>query len=142
MSCGRGHRRGSDPALLWLWLWHRLLATALVGSLAREPSYAVSMDLKRQKDQKKKKKKTYQIQTLLRICLRSQANEWQTQARILSCRIQLIPVRALPRPTAGGVMLPPGIQIWAGLRIQRCIFMSVGALNRRRKTGKKTSVEF
>ena len=54
MSCGVGHRRGSDPALLWLWLWHRLLATALVGSLAREPSYAVSMDLKRQKDQKKK----------------------------------------------------------------------------------------
>ena len=21
MSCGVGHRRGLDPALLWLWLW-------------------------------------------------------------------------------------------------------------------------
>ena len=26
MSCGVGHRHGSDPALLWL--WHRLAAVA------------------------------------------------------------------------------------------------------------------
>ena len=34
MSCGVGHRRGSDPALLWL--WHRPVATALIGLLAWE----------------------------------------------------------------------------------------------------------
>ena len=28
MSCGVGHRRGSDPALLWLWC--RPVATALI----------------------------------------------------------------------------------------------------------------
>ena len=30
MSCGVGHRRGSDPALLWLWL----ATAALTGPLA------------------------------------------------------------------------------------------------------------
>ena len=39
MSCGVGHRRGSDPALLWL--WHRLVATARIRPLAREPPYAM-----------------------------------------------------------------------------------------------------
>ena len=38
MSCGVGHRRGSDPALLWL--WRSLAATALIGPLAWEPPYA------------------------------------------------------------------------------------------------------
>ena len=37
-SCGEGCRRGSDPALLWL--WHRLAATALIQPLAWEPPYA------------------------------------------------------------------------------------------------------
>ena len=34
MSCGVGCRRGSDPALLWLWL--RLVATAPIRPLAWE----------------------------------------------------------------------------------------------------------
>ena len=34
MSCGVGYRRGSDPTLLWL--WHRLVATALIRPLAWE----------------------------------------------------------------------------------------------------------
>ena len=38
MSCGVGHRRGSDPALLWL--WRRPVATALIRPLAWEPPYA------------------------------------------------------------------------------------------------------
>ena len=38
MSCGVDCRRGSDPALLWL--WHRPVATALTGPLAWEPPYA------------------------------------------------------------------------------------------------------
>ena len=36
MSCGR--RRGSDPALLWL--WRRPVATTLIQPLAWEPPYA------------------------------------------------------------------------------------------------------
>ena len=39
MGCGVGHRRGLDPA--WLWLWHRLAASALIGLLAWEPPHAM-----------------------------------------------------------------------------------------------------
>ena len=52
MSCGVGHRGGSDPALLWL--WPRLVATAPIGPLTWEPPRAVGMALKRQKSQKEK----------------------------------------------------------------------------------------
>ena len=45
MSCGVSHRCGSDPELLWL--WGRLVATALIGLLAWEPPYAVGAALKR-----------------------------------------------------------------------------------------------
>ena len=38
VSCGVGRRRGSDPALLWL--WRRLVATAPIRPLAWEPPYA------------------------------------------------------------------------------------------------------
>ena len=55
MSCGVGHRGGSDLALLWLWLWHKLVAIALIGPLAWEPPYGTDADLKRQKTKKKKK---------------------------------------------------------------------------------------
>ena len=54
MSCGVGHRRGSDPVLLWL---QRRLATAPIGSLAWELSYAKGMALEKAKRQKGKKKK-------------------------------------------------------------------------------------
>ena len=47
MSCGAGHRCGSDPALLWLWC--RLGAAAPIGPLAWEPPYATGAALKRQK---------------------------------------------------------------------------------------------
>ena len=39
MSCGVGHRLGSDPALLWL--WRRTAAAALIWPHAWEPPYAV-----------------------------------------------------------------------------------------------------
>ena len=51
LSCGVGHRRGSDLALLWL--WHSLAAAAPIGLLAWEPSYAAGSGPK--KDKKKKK---------------------------------------------------------------------------------------
>ena len=47
MSCGAGHRRGSDHELLWL--WHRLVATAPIGPVPWEPPYAEGMALERQK---------------------------------------------------------------------------------------------
>ena len=53
MSCGVSCRRGSGPA--WLWLWHRLVATALIEPLSWELSYAVGVALKDQKERKKKK---------------------------------------------------------------------------------------
>jgi len=48
MSCGVGHRHGSDLALLWL--WHRL--AALIQPLAWEPPYAAGAALKKTKDKK------------------------------------------------------------------------------------------
>ena len=59
MSCGVGHRRGSDLALLWL--WHRLAATAPIRPLAWELPYAVGVALEKKKKQNKTKKpSTYQ----------------------------------------------------------------------------------
>ena len=56
MSCGVGHRRGSDLVLLWM--WRRQAAAAPIRSLSWEPPYATSAALKR----KKKKKKTLETQ--------------------------------------------------------------------------------
>ena len=52
MCCGGGHRRGSDPELLWLWC--RPVATAPTGPLAWEPPYAASVALEKTKKKKKK----------------------------------------------------------------------------------------
>ena len=45
MSCGVGHGRGLDLALLWL--WYKLAAIALIRLLAWEPPYAVGAALKK-----------------------------------------------------------------------------------------------
>ena len=50
MSSGVGHRRSSDPALLWL--WRRLVATAPIRSLAWKPPYAAGAALEKAKRQK------------------------------------------------------------------------------------------
>ena len=47
MSRGVGHRHVLD--LVWLWLWHRPVATAPNGYLAWEPPKALSAALKSQK---------------------------------------------------------------------------------------------
>ena len=53
-SCHKlSHRCGSD--LVWLWLWHRLAAIALIQPLAWEQPYAAGAALKQTKDKKKKK---------------------------------------------------------------------------------------
>ena len=55
LGYGAGYKRGSDPE--WLWLWHRLAATAPIRPLAGEYPYAMGVALKRQKDKKKQKTK-------------------------------------------------------------------------------------
>ena len=50
LSYGVGHRYGSDPTLLWL--WHRVVATALIQPLAWGPPYAMCAALKRRKTNK------------------------------------------------------------------------------------------
>ena len=56
MSCGVGHRCGSDPALLWL--WYRPAAVALIRSLAWELQCAAGVALKSQKNNNNKENKT------------------------------------------------------------------------------------
>jgi len=62
VSCGVGRRRGSDPALLWL--WRRPVATAPIQPLAWEPPYAAeaaqeiaTTTTTKQQQQKTKKEK-------------------------------------------------------------------------------------
>ena len=45
MNCGVGCRRGSELALLWLWLWPA--AVAPIRLLAREPPYVEGAALKK-----------------------------------------------------------------------------------------------
>ena len=47
MSCGIGHRCSLDLSLLWL--WGRLVATALIRPLAWDPPYAEGAALKKAK---------------------------------------------------------------------------------------------
>ena len=56
MSCGIDGRRGSDPALLWLWC--RPVASAPIQPLAWEPSHAVAAAQEIAKKTKKKEKAT------------------------------------------------------------------------------------
>ena len=63
MSCGVGCRRGSDPALLWL--WRRPVATAPIRPLAWETPYAVGAAQEMATRQKKRKKKVSIVLDLL-----------------------------------------------------------------------------
>ena len=58
VSCGVGHRWGSDPALLWLWC--RPASAAPITSLVWELPYAAGAALVKAKRQKKLKNKTKQ----------------------------------------------------------------------------------
>ena len=51
VSCGVGHKCGSDSALLWL--WHRPAAAAPIQPLAWELSYAAAVVVKIKKKKKK-----------------------------------------------------------------------------------------
>ena len=54
MSCGAGHRCGSDPELLLL--WRRPAATAPIQPLAWEFPYAAGVALKQDKTKQKRKR--------------------------------------------------------------------------------------
>ena len=55
MSCGVGHRFGSDPVLLWL--WRRPMAAALIRPIDWEPPYAPGAAQENGKKTKQKTKK-------------------------------------------------------------------------------------
>ena len=55
MSCGVGHRHGSDPELLWLWC--RPAAIAPIQPLAWELPHAAGAAQEKAKTQKKQKTK-------------------------------------------------------------------------------------
>ena len=55
MSCGVGHRCGSDLELLWLW-WRPAVAVP-IGPLAWEPPYVKGAVLEMAKRQKKKRER-------------------------------------------------------------------------------------
>ena len=57
VSCGIGHRDGSDPMLLWLWC--RPAAVALIQPLAWGLTYAAPAALKSQRKKKKLIKNKY-----------------------------------------------------------------------------------
>ena len=59
MRCGVGRRRGSDPALLWL--WRSLAATAPIRPLAWERPYAMGTALQKAKRQKKEQQQKKKI---------------------------------------------------------------------------------
>ena len=59
MSCGVDSRRGSDPALLWLWLW--TAAVALIRPPAWEPPCAAGMVPKKANKAKQNKKMKKQL---------------------------------------------------------------------------------
>ena len=69
MSCGIGHRRGSDPAMLWLW-W-RPPATAPITPLAWETPYAEGEALEKKKRQNKTPQKP--CDRLLSVCIPSES---------------------------------------------------------------------
>ena len=64
MSCGGGHRHGSDPTLLLQ--WHRPAATAPIWPLVWDPPYAMGAALKRQRDQKKNSKSMIKLYLKIR----------------------------------------------------------------------------
>ena len=67
MSCGVGCRRGSYPALLWL--WRRPVAMAQIRPLAWEPPYAVraAQEMAKRQKNKTKQKKPHSKQTTVKI---------------------------------------------------------------------------
>ena len=82
MSCGIGHRHSSDPTFLWL--WHRLVASAPIGPLAWEPSYAAGAALEKPKKKKPKPKTKKTRRTVLLEVKAQLCKFFQTEGCILN----------------------------------------------------------
>jgi len=67
VSCGVGHRHGSDPALLWL--WRRPVAAALIRPLAWEPPYAAGVALEKEKKKKEKERQKKKEVMYTYVCI-------------------------------------------------------------------------
>ena len=67
MSCAVGRRCGSDLVVLWLWLWGRPAATALIRPPAWEPPYATDAALKTDKKKNKTNKKKAKLGVLIMV---------------------------------------------------------------------------
>ena len=95
MSCGVGCRCSSDPA--WLWLWHRLVATAPIQPLTWEHPYTVGAALKRQK-QKKNPQNTVQKDLMPTTALTCGPRGVILQSpRLRSCSKWTAALEAVPR---------------------------------------------
>ena len=73
MSCGVGRRRGSDPAMLWLWC--KPAAAAPMPALAWELPYAACAAIKSKKQTNKNQKPK---NTISSTWLTDQLNKWNT----------------------------------------------------------------
>ena len=84
MSCGVGHRGGSDPALLWLWPWPWPwpAATALIGPLAWELPYAMGMALKSKKQKIKIKKRNVCVCVCVCVCVYTRLSHFAVQQKL------------------------------------------------------------
>ena len=65
MRCGVGRRCSSDPALPWLWLWHRLAATALIRLLSLGTSICCGCGPKKTKNKRTNKKHSFDFHSVL-----------------------------------------------------------------------------
>ena len=90
-----GGRHGSDPVLLWL--WRRLVATALIRPLAWEPPYAVGAAQEKTKNKTKQRVKFDSISFNWK-CLTTKYRERKLKRRFSSI---------LLRFTLGGVPVVP-----------------------------------
>ena len=77
MSCGVGCRCSSDLALLWLWC--RLVATALIQPLAQELPYAVGAALKKKKKNGEAMRSCCIAQVIIAIILEKHIMEYKLQ---------------------------------------------------------------
>ena len=127
MSCGVGHRCGSD--LAWLWLW--LAALAPIRPLAWELPYAEGAALKKRRKKKKKKRigannSVYPkaAQSLLSVCLHVIPARKCTHSLCLPASLH--PPRTYTEvlfPLAFGILLhflaPAPAGVWPGVRESR-----------------------